>query len=36
MISDGVAAVQSDNEQADQVKVVDVSQLLLESVKPRA
>jgi Fe-S oxidoreductase len=36
MISDGVAAVQSDKEQADQVKVVDVSQLLLESVKPRA
>jgi Fe-S oxidoreductase len=35
MISDGVAAVQSDKEQADQVKVVDVSQLLLESIKPR-
>ena len=34
MISDGVAAVQSDVEQEDQVTVVDVAQLLLESVRP--
>ena len=34
MISDGVASVQSELEQDEQVRVVDVSQLLLESVKP--
>ena len=34
MISDGVAAVQSDIEQEDQVTVVDVAQLLLQSVRP--
>jgi len=34
MISDGVAEVQSGLEQSEQVQVVDVSRLLLESVRP--
>jgi hypothetical protein len=33
MLSDGVNEVQADKDDADKVQVVDVSQLLLDSVK---